>query len=117
MYRWRIETYHRSIKNEYNYENLRVRNLKAINNLTYIFNLVIGHIIGLIENMDNKLLSIKIIEESKSLQQKVGVWITQFSKGIHTMLSRAVVGIKEFFKESKKKMNNEVLGTQLSLQL
>ena len=109
--RWRIETFHRSIKNEYNYEDMRVRSLKAINNLAYIFNLVIGHIISLIEDRDNKLLSTKIVEESKSLRQTVGVWITQFAKGINTILKRAVVGIKEFFKESKRKMNNEVLGS------
>ena len=115
--RWRIETYHRSIKNEYKYEDMRVRSLKAINNLTYIFNLVIGHIISLVEEMDKKLLSIKIIEESKSLRQKVGVWITQFAQGINTILVRSVVGIKEFFKESKKRIDNEILIIQLSLQL
>ena len=115
--RWRIETYHRSIKDEYNYEDMRVRSLKALNNLTYIFNLVIGHIISLIEAMDKKLLSIKIIEESKSLRKKVRVWITQFARGINTMLMRAVVGIKAFFKETKKRLDNEILITQLSLQL
>ena len=115
--RWRIETYHRSIKDEYNYEDLRVRSLKAINNLTYIFNLVIGHITSLVEDMNNKLLSIKIIEESKSLRQTVGVWITQFARGINTMLRRSVTGIKEYFKDSKKKIENEILVTQLSLQI
>ena len=115
--RWRIETYHRSIKDEYNYEDLRVRSLKAINNLTYIFNLVIGHIISLVEDMNNKLLSIKIIEESKSIRQTVGVWITQFARGINTMLSRAVVGIKEYFKTSKKELESEILITQLSLRI
>ena len=117
MDRWRIETYHRSIKDEYKYEDIRVRSLKAINNLTYIFNLVIGHIISLIEDMNNKLLSIKIIEESKSLRQKVGVWITQFARGINRMLKRSVVGIKKYFKDSKNKLDNEILITQLSLQL
>ena len=115
--RWRIETYHRSIKDEYNYEDMRVRSLKAINNLTYIFNLVIGHITSLVEDMNNKLLSIKIIEESKSIRQTVGVWITQFARGINTMLSRAVVGIKEYFKTSKKELESEILITQLSLQI
>ena len=117
MDRWRIETYHRAIKDEYNYEDIRVRSLKAINNLTYIFNLVIGHIISLIEDMNNKLLSIKIIEESKSLRQKVGVWITQFARGINIMLKRSVVGIKKYFKDSKNKLDSEILITQLSLQL
>lgn len=117
MDRWRIETYHRSIKDEYKYEDMRVRSLKAINNLTYIFNLVIGQIISLIEEMNSKLLSIKIIEESKSLRKTVGVWITQFARGINIMLKRSVVGIKKYFKDSKNKLDNEILITQLSLQL
>ena len=115
--RWKIETYHRSIKDEYNYEDIRVRSLKSINNLTYIFNLVIGHIVSLVEDMNNKLLSIKIIEESKSIRQTVGVWITQFARGINKMLSRAIVGIKEYFKTSKKELDKEILITQLSLQI
>ena len=114
LYRWRIETFHRSIKTEYNYEDLRVRSLKAINNLTHIFIMLIGLIIRLIEEMDNKLLSIKIIYESKSLREKVGVWITQFAVGIYNMLHRSQCGIRSFFKSKDKE---DTIGLQLSLQL
>lgn len=112
--RWRIETFHRSIKTEYKYEDMRVRSLASINNLTYIFELLILLIINLIEKMDNELLSIKIIEESKSLRQIVGVWITQFAVGIYNMLHRAQKGIKNFF---KTKIKEETFWIQLSLEL
>lgn len=112
--RWRIETFHRSIKTEYKYEDLRVRSLSSINNLTNIFELFILLIINLIEEMDNELLSIKIIEESKSLRQVVGVWITQYAVGIHKMLRRAQKGVKNFF---KVKIKEETFGIQLSLEL
>lgn len=112
--RWRIETFHRSIKTEYKYEDLRVRSLKSINNLTNIFELLITLIINLTEEMDECLLSIKIIEESKSLRQKVGVWITQLALGIYNMLHRAQKGIKSFF---KVKIKEEVIGIQLSLEI
>lgn len=112
--RWRIETFHRSIKTEYKYEDLRVRSLRGINNLTNIFELLVLLIINLIEEMDNELLSIKIIEESKSLRQVVGVWITQYAVGIHKMLRRAQKGIKSFFKE---KIKEEIFGIQLKLEL
>lgn len=114
LYRWRIETYHKAIKEEYNYEDLRVRKLKAINNLTEIFNITLGLIIRQIEEMDNKLLSIKIIYEAKILREKVEVKITQYAVGIHNMLSRAHNGIKDYF---KKKQGKEVLGIQLSMEL
>lgn len=112
--RWRIETFHRSIKTEYKYEDMRVRSLASINNLTNIFELLILLIINLIEEMDNELLSIKIIEESKSLRQIVGVWITQFAVGIYNMLHRAQKGIKSFF---KTKIKEEIFGIQLSFEL
>ena len=114
LYRWRIETFHRSIKTEYNYEDLRVRSLKSINNLTQILILLIGLIIRLIEEMDERLLSIKIIYESQSLRENVGVWITQFAVGIYNMLHRSQCGIKNFFKSKEIEDN---LGLQLSLQL
>lgn len=114
LYRWRIETFHRSIKTEYKYENLRVRKIKAINNLTNIFELLILLIIKLTEEMNESLLCIKIIEESKSLRSTVGVWITQLAVGIYNMLHRAQKGIKSYFKEKKEK---EILLLQLSLEL
>ncbi len=112
--RWRIETFHRSIKTEYNYEDMRVRNLTLLNNLTNIFELLILLIVNLTEEMNNRLLSIKIIEESASLRQKVGVWITQFAIGIHTILRRSQKGIKCYF---KRKIKEEILETQLSLEI
>ena len=114
LYRWRIETYHRSIKTEYKYEDMRVRSLKEINNLNYIFNMLIGLIVNITEEMDNKLLGMKILDEGKSLRKKVGVWITQMAVGIHAILRRAQVGVKSFFKELETEYINFI---QLSLEL
>lgn len=114
LYRWRIETFHRSIKTEYKYEDLRVRTLHSINNLTNIFELLIILIIKLTEEMNETLLCIKIIEESKSLRPNVGVWITQLAVGIHNMLRRAQKGIKNYFKKHKKE---KIISIQLSLEL
>ena len=69
------------------------------------------------EKMDKKLLSIKVIEESQSLRKKVGVWITQYAKGISRILKRAHTGIKKYFKRTKKMIESEVIGEQLSLDL
>ena len=115
--RWRIETYHKAIKSEYHYEDMRIRKLKSINNLTNIFNMVIGLVISLVEEMDSLLLSIKIIYESKSLRRNVGVWITQFAVGIHKILSRSHSGIKSYFNKPKRQLDNEKYVYQLSLNL
>ena len=82
FYRWRVEEYFRSKKQEYDFENMRVRTLKAMNNLNLMLMMHMGHIGMLIEDMDKKLLTIKILERSKSLRNKVCVWFSQISRGI-----------------------------------
>ena len=94
--RWRIEEYFRAKKQEYGLENIRLRTLKGINNLNLLLTIHIGHMNILAEQMDKKLLSIKIIVASKSLKNKVIVWMSQFSRGIKKILAYAHTGIKEW---------------------
>ena len=100
--RWRIEEYFRAKKQEYDFENIRLRSLKGINNLNQLLTIHLGHISKLIEEMNNKLLSIKIIEMSKSLRNKVVIWISQFARGIKKILSYAHSGIREWQKIEKR---------------
>ena len=79
FYRWRVEEYFRSKKQEYDFENMRVRSLKAMNCLNLMLMIHMGHLSMLIEDMDKKLLTIKIINRSKSLKNKVLVWFYQSS--------------------------------------
>lgn len=96
--RWRIEEYFRTKKQEYAFENMRVRKLKAMNNLNTILTIYMGYISMLSEKMDKKLLLIKILEESKSLRKKVVVWISQISRGIKEILSYCHIGIRKWQK-------------------
>ena len=110
--RWRIEEYFRAKKQEYEFENIRLRTLKGINNLNLLLTIHIGHMNKLAEEMNKKLLSIKIIEASKSLRNKIVVWMSQFARGIKKILSYARTGIKEWQKiETRSKYK------QLSLKL
>ena len=52
FYRWRVEEYFRSKKQEYEFENMRVRTLKAMNNLNLMLMMHMGHLGMLIEDMD-----------------------------------------------------------------
>lgn len=112
FYRWRVEEYFRSKKQEYKFENIRVRTLKAMNNLNLMLMIHMGHLGMLIEDMDRKLLTIKIIERSKSIKRKVLVWFSQISKGISEILKYAHVGINEW-----KKIETRVKYRQLELKL
>ena len=94
--RWRIEEHFRGKKQEYDYENMRVRTLKSMNNLNMMLTIHLGHIAILADKMDNKLLSIKIIYASKSLIQNAIVWLSQFARGIKEILKYAHEGIKKW---------------------
>ncbi len=97
MLRWRIEEYFKTKKQNYDFENFRLRSLNAINNLNLILTCVMLHLGILIEKMNVKLLVIKIIEASKSLKNKALVWYGQISSGIANILKYAKTGIKEWF--------------------
>ena len=96
--RWRIEEYFRAKKQEYKFENIRLRTLKGINNLNLFLTIHLGNINKLAEEINRKLLSIKIIEASKSIRNKVIIWMSQFARGIKKILSYAHTGIKEWQK-------------------
>ena len=91
--RWRIEEYFRAKKQEYEFENIRLRTLKGINNLNLFLTIHLGHISLLAEEVNKKLLSIKIVESSKSLRGKIIVWMSQFARGIKNILAYAHTGI------------------------
>jgi len=94
--RWRIEEYFRGKKQEYDFENMRVRTLKAMNNLNMMLTIHLGYISILTDKIDKKILVIKIIKKSKSLRNKVIVWLSQISRGIKEILKYCHTGIKEW---------------------
>ena len=102
FYRWRVEEYFRAKKQEYEFENMRVRTLKSMNNLNLLLTIHLGHIGKLVESMDKKLLTIKIILRSKSLRNNILVWISQISRGIGKILSFAHNGIKNYQKIKRR---------------
>ena len=104
FYRWRVEEYFRSKKQEYELENMRVRTIKAMNVLNLMIQIRMNHLSLLAEEMDKKLLFYKIIERSKSLRNKIIVWFNQTARGIKEILSFAHNGIKEYKKIEQRKL-------------
>ena len=110
--RWRIEEHFRGKKQEYDFENMRVRTLESMNNLNMMLTIHLGHIAILADKIDKNLLTIKILYASKSLKEKAIVWLSQIARGIKAILAYAHNGIKEWQEiESKEEYK------QLSLRL
>lgn len=74
--RFRIEEHFRGKKQEYDFENMRVRTLESMNNLNMMLTIHLGHIAILTDNIDRKLLTIKIIYASRALKEKSIVWLS-----------------------------------------
>lgn len=111
MNRWRIEEYFKFKKQEYNFENFRVRTLKSINNLNKMLTYTIGLIALLSEKIGKREFVNRIIKESKSLKDKVFLWFYQLARGIYNILAMAKTGIRDW--ENIRK--NKIYDGQLSL--
>lgn len=103
LVRWRIEEYFKFKKQEYNFENFRVRTLKSINNLNKMLTYTIGLIALLSEKTWKRKFVNKIIKESKSLKDKVYLWFYQLARGIYNILSKAKSGIRNWQNIRKNK--------------
>ena len=109
MNRWRIEEYFKFKKQEYNFENFRVRSFRSINNLNTLLTYVIG-LIGLLSEKMKKSIFVKtIINESKSLKNNVIMWFYQISRGIYEILKMAKTGIRGWENIRKTKIYDKQL--------
>ena len=104
MNRWRIEEYFKFKKQEYKFENFRVRTLKSINNLNSLLSYTIGLIGLLSERIGKREFVNKIIQESSSLRKDVCLWFYQIARGIYNILKMARTGIKDWYKIRKQKV-------------
>ena len=111
MNRWRIEEYFKFKKQEYHFENFRVRTLKSINNLNKMLTYTIGLIALLSEKIGKREFLNRIIKESKSLKDNVYLWFYQMARGIYNILKMAKNGIRDWEHIRKQK----VYDGQLSL--
>ena len=94
--RWKIEEHFRGKKQEYDFENMRVRTLDSMNHFNMLLTIHLGHIAILADKINKNLFTIKIIYASKSLKEKAIVWLGQIAKGIKNILAYAHEGIKEW---------------------
>lgn len=109
--RWKIEEYFKFKKQEYHFENFRVRTLKSINNLNKMLTYTIGLIALLSEKVRKKEFVNIIIKESKSLKENVYLWFYQIARGIYNILKMAKTGIRGW--ENIRKQNT--YNNQISL--
>ena len=96
--RWRIEEYFRAKKQVFQFENFRVRKLKAINALNFYITICMAFLSLISLKSDTNALKSSIIKKADPIKEKVRFFYYRLAKGISSILSYAKEGVRLWFK-------------------
>ena len=102
LMRWRIEEYYRFKKNQFKYEDLRVRSLNSIRNLNLILMIVIGYIGYISEKQEEKHFVLELINASKRIYRISNFVFYAIADGLFTVLAKGKAGISDMLKKKPK---------------
>ena len=99
--RWRIEEYFRCKKQVFQFENFRVRKLKAINALNFYITLCMAFLAHVSMKSESNALKAAIIQKADPIKEKVHFCYYRLAKGITGILSYAKEGIRLWFRTKR----------------
>ena len=104
LMRWRIEEFYRFKKQQFNFEDLRVRSLKSIRNLDLMLTIAIGYIGLISEKHEDRLTVMQIIKVSKRIYNTSKFVFYAIADGLFTIFSRCKQGIADMLIKKPKSM-------------
>ncbi len=99
--RWRIEEYFRCKKQVFQFENFRVRKLKAINALNFYITLCMAFLALVSMKAETNALKVSIIQTAAPVKDKVQFCYYRLAKGIYGILSYAKEGVRLWFRTKR----------------
>lgn len=99
--RWRIEEYFRCKKQQFNFENFRVRKLKAINALNFYISAAMAYLARVTMKDETNHIKYAVINAADPIKDKVAFHYYRISKGISRLLSYAKEGVRFWFKTKR----------------
>ncbi len=99
--RWRIEEYFRCKKQMFQFENFRVRKLKAINALNFYITLCMAFLAHISMKSETNALKAAIIQKADPIKEKVHFCYYRLAKGISGILSYAKEGVRLWFRTKR----------------
>lgn len=99
--RWRIEEYFRSKKQIFQFENFRVRKLKAINALNFYITMCMAFLAYLSMKAETNALKAAILQAADPIREKVNFCYYRLAKGVSGILSYAREGIRLWFRTKR----------------
>ena len=114
LMRWRIEEYYRFKKQQFEFEDFRVRSLNAIRSLNLLVNALIGLIGTLSEKLDDSLFVAELIAASKriyGIKKKNGrlkFIYYAIADGIFSVLNKSTTGISSFISQPLRQLSGQL---------
>ena len=99
--RWRIEEYFRCKKQMFQFENFRVRKLKAINALNFYITLCMAFLAHISMKPETNALKVAIVTTANPIKEKISFYYYRLAKGISGILSYAKEGIRLWFRTKR----------------
>ena len=102
LMRWRIEEFYRFKKQQFAFENLRVRSLNSIRNLDLLLTIAIGYIGYISEKWDEKITVMQLIEHSKRIYGVNKFVFYAVADGLFCVLAKCKQGITDMLRKKPK---------------
>lgn len=99
--RWRVEEYFRCKKQVFQFENFRVRKLKAINALNFYITMCMAFLAHVSMKPETSSLKDVIIRKADPIKRRVRFCYYRLAKGISGVLSHAKEGIRLWFRTKR----------------
>lgn len=99
--RWRIEEYFRCKKQTFQFENFRVRKMKAINALNFYITLCMAFLAHLSMKPETNALKAAIIKTANPIKANISFCYYRLAKGISGILSYAKEGVRLWFRTKR----------------
>ena len=99
--RWKIEEYFRCKKQMFQFENFRVRKLRAINALNFYITLCMAFLTMITMEPESNALKATIIKTADPVKEKVFFCYYRLAKGISGILSYAKEGVRLWFRTKR----------------
>ena len=99
--RWKIEEYFRCKKQMFQFENFRVRKLKAVNALNFYITLCMAFLTHISLKSETNVLKTAIIQVANPIKEKISFCYYRLAKGIAGILSYAKEGIRRWFRTKR----------------
>lgn len=103
--RWRIEEYFRAKKQIFDFENFRVRKLKAINALNFYIGIAMAFLAHMTRKDEANALLKSVLEAARPIKDKVQFLYYRIADGISELLRHAHTGIRDWFKPKRPNQN------------